>query len=148
MSYTLLRSMKVKTADGRVELRQPGDKVPEAATWRDPGVWVKRGYIKPDSGDVAYSMHSRGKKNKSRSATPEEIAERETRKEKRKAEKVAKEVESEPINAYDAEEIEKQLKELSKHDLMSLAEGNGIQMDPSAKKADIIQALLDAKVGA
>ena len=43
--YEAIRSMKVQAKHG-VEIRQPGDAVPEAAGWANPDLWVKRGYLK------------------------------------------------------------------------------------------------------
>ncbi len=67
--------MKVQKADGSVELRQAGEPVPEAATWANPGVWIKRGWIQAD--DHATSMESgytRGKLKPMIPAGPAAIA--------------------------------------------------------------------------
>ncbi len=48
MSYTCIRPMKVQNANGVVEMRAPGDPVPEAASWPNPALWIKRGFIQAD----------------------------------------------------------------------------------------------------
>lgn len=45
MSYIALRSLKVQKPDGKMDLRAPGDPVPEAAKWKDVDRWVRRGWI-------------------------------------------------------------------------------------------------------
>jgi len=45
MSYIALRSLKVQKADGTMDLRAPGDPVPEAANWKDVDRWVRRGWL-------------------------------------------------------------------------------------------------------
>jgi hypothetical protein len=62
MSYTALRAMKVQTASGKYEMRKPGDPVPEAASWPNPGLWVKRGYLKKNDGKAAHEIERRAPK--------------------------------------------------------------------------------------
>jgi hypothetical protein len=50
MSYVALRSIKVQRPDRSLEIRSPGDPVPEAKTWRNVELWVRRGYITPADG--------------------------------------------------------------------------------------------------
>lgn len=67
--------MKVQKADGSVELRQPGAPVPEAATWANPGIWIKRGWIQADDHATAVeSGYARGKLKPMVPADPAAIA--------------------------------------------------------------------------
>jgi len=50
MPYVALRSIKVQKSDRTVEVRNPGDPVPEADTWRNVELWVRRGYVAPGDG--------------------------------------------------------------------------------------------------
>jgi hypothetical protein len=47
MPYVVIKPMKVQKADGTIEIRQPGEAVPEADGWANPGIWVKRGFLAP-----------------------------------------------------------------------------------------------------
>lgn len=53
MGYTLAKAMKVQRADGVVELRQAGAPCPEADTWANPAIWIKRGFLVPDDHETA-----------------------------------------------------------------------------------------------
>ncbi len=53
MPYELVKAMKIQTADGKVELRQAGLPCPEADTWPNPAVWIKRGFIRPIDHETA-----------------------------------------------------------------------------------------------
>jgi type IV secretory pathway VirB10-like protein len=46
--YTALKAIKVQVGPGKVELRQPGDPIPEAANWPKVSSWIDSGHIKPD----------------------------------------------------------------------------------------------------
>lgn len=50
MGYICLKPMKVQVAPGVIEMRKPGDPVPEAENWPNPAIWEKRGFIKLDDG--------------------------------------------------------------------------------------------------
>lgn len=73
MSYVLLRSMKIKI-DGPPgwELRPAGSLVPEAASWPNPGLWVKRGIIAPVDADTRVE-YDRSKLQPMREATDEDF---------------------------------------------------------------------------
>lgn len=47
MPYVAVRSLKVQRPDGTMDLRAPGQAVPEAANWTDVERWVRRGWIAP-----------------------------------------------------------------------------------------------------
>ncbi len=53
MPYELVKAMKIQTADGKIELRQAGAPCPEADTWPNPAVWIKRGFIRPTDHETA-----------------------------------------------------------------------------------------------
>lgn len=48
MNYTALKTMKVQNSAGQIEIRKPGDKVPEALTWPNVNVYIKRGFLEAD----------------------------------------------------------------------------------------------------
>lgn len=48
--YTAAREIKVQMTDGSVDIRAPGQKVPEAAGWPDAARWVAQGALIPDPG--------------------------------------------------------------------------------------------------
>lgn len=54
MGYICLKPMKVALTDGsgRTELRRPGDAVPEASTWANPALYIRRGWISATDGDT------------------------------------------------------------------------------------------------
>jgi hypothetical protein len=55
MPHIALRAIKVDVTKGgyrKLETRQPGDAVPEAARWRNPGVWIRRGDITDENGFI------------------------------------------------------------------------------------------------
>lgn len=45
--YVCARVMKIQKADGSIDIRKPGDEVPEAKDWHNLAMWVRRGYIRP-----------------------------------------------------------------------------------------------------
>ena len=53
MGYTCTKPFKVQKADGTMELRRPGQPVPEAAGWANPALWIKRGFIQADDHETA-----------------------------------------------------------------------------------------------
>lgn len=62
MSYVLCKPMKVQVAPGKLEQRQAGDPIPEAASWANPAIWIKRGFIRPTTQEAAAeSGYSRAK---------------------------------------------------------------------------------------
>ena len=144
MSYTLLRSMKIQCADGRVEIRQPGAAVPEAATWQNPGIWVKRGYMKADDGKPI-PPGTLGPRVPMRAVTPEDLARR-AGAEPAIIEDLAKVDEVDPTDTRIV--TEETLLAMSKEDLMALAKNNDVKVSPIMKKVEIAKALLDAQTGA
>lgn len=55
MSYIAARQMKVQVAPGKVEVRRPGEPVPEAEDWVNVGAYVRRGYLTHDGNkDLTY----------------------------------------------------------------------------------------------
>jgi len=75
MSYTCMKPMKVQNLQtGKVDNRKPGDPVPEAASWPNPAVWVKRGFIQPDDAMTAQECgYVRGRLQPARASTEEDI---------------------------------------------------------------------------
>ena len=57
MPHIALKAMKIQVIgeDGKptIEIRQPGQEVPEAETWKNPGVWVRRGSM-TDANGIAW----------------------------------------------------------------------------------------------
>jgi hypothetical protein len=141
MSYVALKPIKVqklgtdgkpvRNAQGRpiLELRQPGDAVPEAATWPDAGLWEKRGYIERNEGV---------KPAKYRAIKPEFVA---VPKKGAAVEEPTSKGEAAPSSDL------AELLELSKKDLSSLADELGVELPAKATKDEIAAAIL-AKRGA
>ena len=75
MGYVCVKPTKVQNDSGQVEIRQPGESVPEAANWPNPGMWIKRGYIRTDDHETAIaSGYTREKLLPMRESTDEDIA--------------------------------------------------------------------------
>lgn len=142
MSYQCVRPMKVQTAEGKVELRNPGDPVPEADSWPNPGVWVKRGYIQKTDGKAVPGLN-REKLLPMHAATEEDI--------KRGAGTVVPQPgkplpghEQKPELPQDADS-KSELMSLKRDDLEALAEEHGIE-NPSGypNKGELADAILAA----
>lgn len=72
--YVCCRSMKVQKgidSQGKpiMEMRQPGDDIPEAANWPNPGTWVNRGFIRLKDGRNHIPGYDRGKLQPAREST-------------------------------------------------------------------------------
>lgn len=48
--YIALRSFKVPAEGGGTRMVQPGDPIPEVATWKDPAKYIQRGWISNANG--------------------------------------------------------------------------------------------------
>jgi hypothetical protein len=55
--YKALRNFKVKGADGEYRMVKPGEKVPEAATWKNVAVWIRRRWITDENGNEDDGRH-------------------------------------------------------------------------------------------
>ena len=75
MSYTCIKPMKVQNPKtGKVDLRNPGDPVPEADDWVNAGLWVKRGFLMPDDQETLNaSGYVRDRLQPRRKATAKDI---------------------------------------------------------------------------
>ena len=125
MGYITARSMKIQKADGTVELRGPGQPVPEAETWANPAIWVKRGYITPTDGELV--EYSRKKLKPARPSTSEDAKRAVARVPMPKAplpgtEEPAVELAGLPEDADTRTELLK----MSRADLNEFAEDNGV----------------------
>lgn len=124
IEYIICRAMRVQVRPGVVELRQPGERVPEANDWPNPGSWVRRGYIKPASpGPIP--GYDRGKLKpavpaKKREPTPEPAQE------------------PAPKLTRDG------LLSMKNADLEDLGDTFGLQLH-GAKKSDMVEAILEAQ---
>ncbi len=121
MGYTCIRPMKVQNASGEVEMRKPGDAVPEADTWANPGLWIKRGFIQADDIETSRKAgYSREKLLPAREATPEDN--------QQAVSKVPQQ--GTPLPGVDTDDASdeqlSELLELSRSDLDALAEEHGI----------------------
>lgn len=79
--YVALRriEVQVQTPEGtRYEMRNPGDPVPEAANWPNPGLWVKRKIIKRVDGKPFAELPRRAPVAP-RPLTQDDVAQREER---------------------------------------------------------------------
>lgn len=147
MSYVLMRSMKVQKDDGTVELRQPGDPCPEAAKWPNPGVWVRRGYIKPIEA-VNIPGYDRGKLKPMKEATAEDAKRGQNAPDQRAAAQASAEVNTDAGTGAGEGEGDPmaELMALSRGDLNALAEEHGIE-DPHKlpNKEAVASAILEAQ---
>lgn len=55
--HKALRSFKVTGNNGQTRIVKPGDAVPEAATWKNPEVWVRRRWITDANGNTYDGRH-------------------------------------------------------------------------------------------
>jgi hypothetical protein len=138
--YVAVKSIKVQVGPGKIEIRQPGQSVPEAENWPNPGLWVKRGFIRPADGAAVVPGYDRGKLQPAREATAEDA--------KRGEAKVP--APNKPIEGYQGQgqvkESELDAKTLSKMtnaELEDLGETFGLNLH-GMKKADMVDAILDA----
>lgn len=53
MGYIAVKSIKVQKSDGVIDIRKPGEEVPEAKDWPNAALWIKRGYIMPTDQESA-----------------------------------------------------------------------------------------------
>lgn len=151
MGYTCTRPMKVQNLKtGKVELRQPGQPVPEAESWPNAAIWIKRGYIQADDHETAAaSGYTRDKLLPARKATKEDIA-------RGKNAPVPKTGEDLPgyqgqgdvlpvVTEKDDETLtEEQLLEMSEEDLLELGGTYDLSLN-GAEKADMVLAILEAQ---
>lgn len=137
MPYVALRSLKVQKADGSMELRKPGDLVPEADSWVDAERWVRRLWIAPvDSPSV---MATTGKPQKqpvkAQPVPPKQAT--------LPLPEQAPEAPVPALNALTAEELGK----LTKVQIIKLGEKFGLTLAEVEKKDDLIGKVLVASRG-
>lgn len=144
MSYVLLRSMKIQKEDGTMELRPPGADCPEAEKWANPGVWVRRGYIKPKDPGVS-QVYDRSKLVPAKKATQKDA---DRGKNPQTTTAVASEISKRPKEPEPPakEDPITELLALSRNDLNALAEEHGVG-DPSrlANKEAVAKAIVEAR---
>ena len=137
MSYVAVRSIKVQTATGKVEIRMPGQEIPEAADWANPGLWVKRGYIRPKDGTMPVPGVDRDKLLPAREATVEDA-------ERSKAPVPKPE---EPLEGYtgsaEVQMDSKTLMKLTNAELEELGSTFDLNLDGMVKK-EMVEAILEA----
>ena len=122
--YRALRSLKVQKADGTMSKRQPGDPVPEAATFRNLKSWINRGWITDEDGSTP--PEHRAVAEKVLEPAPEPKAEP-------TPEPVAKEAEP--------EDLASELASLSKRDLNALAKEQDLNPKDYESREDLEVAL-------
>lgn len=124
MSYVALRSMKIQKPDGTMELRKPGDPVPEADGWSDPERWVRRQWIAPADGQTLRPM-----------------------KPPRKPSVPAKLPEPAVVEEAPAAPTHESLSKLTKVQLIQMGEKYGMELNDAALKEELIASVLNAARG-
>lgn len=156
MAYVALKSFDAP-GGGK---RRPGDVVPEAANWPNPQPWINAGWVKwvadsEISGDrwKDYDKFAGGRavpsgpapvarKGGEPAKAAAKPAEDTTRPGLESAVLAADERKRAPEPA--AKPTKKELSSHTKDELIELAEGQGIAVDSSMSKSEIIEAILDA----
>ena len=127
MSYIALRSLKVQKADRTLEIRKPGDPVPEAAEWKNLDLWIRRGFVAETDQETVRTKKDVPRK-KSISAELKE------------------EVPTNPASAPPKLSVYPTREELSKLTKIQLiAEGlkYGLNLSENALKEELVNAVLD-----
>jgi Rho termination factor, N-terminal domain len=149
MSFIACRSLKVHTAHGQIEIRQPGDPVPEAEGWPNPNAWIKRGYIRYVGEGVPPVGVERAKHRPPRAVTADDLRARglpvPAHLENAKSAPVAAPAAKEPAEIASLDE--ESLQGMKKNELLRLAEELGLGLTHHSSKDDIIAAILDFQAG-
>jgi hypothetical protein len=119
--------------------RRPGDVVPEAETWRNPQAWIGSHHVKWVSDDEIengrwrhYEAFAGG-----RAVAPSAVAAAPAKPAAKPAIAPAPPLEQPKLTKRD-------LSTKTKDELIEIAEGLGVSVDPSMLKSEIIGAILDA----
>lgn len=144
MSYIALRSLKVQKADGTMDLRQPGEPVPEAAKWRNLELWVRRGWVAPADAEATNQILHKAKPKPMIPVDPggKPIEDLEAYKAKRDSVVAAP---SEPAGAVAL--THESLSKLTKVQLIQLGEKYGLTLNDTGLKEELIGAVLTASKG-
>ncbi len=136
--YIALRNIKVQTANG-VEIRKPGEAVPEAEKWPNPRLWIERGYIEfSGKGGKGLPVHHRGKTLPNRKAEESDLKRGGLKKpEEKKADPILEEADKNEDGRISKTELLK----LQRNQLDELA-GNFNLEGPFKNKEAIADALL------
>jgi hypothetical protein len=127
MSYVALRSIKVQKPDRTVEIRSPGEAVPEADSWANVELWVRRGYIAPADGSTLQPVKAARKP-----AVPYQP--------------IATQPEAPPVDAP-AGPTHESLSKLTKVQLIQMGEKYGLELNDAALKEELISSVLSASKG-
>lgn len=147
--YKALKQLKVQTEDGKIEIRNPGDIVPEADDWPNLQPWISKGFIAPMDQETS-SKHkwNRKKIKPARNSTEDDIARG----------KGSIEIEKDKLNQNDEEkgynekrkehlnmvEQKGELLSLSRADLDALALERNLDPQQYSNKNLLVDALLNA----
>lgn len=144
MTYVARKPMKVQTEKGTIELRQPGDPVPEAANWPNPQLWVRRGHISPDTNEPV-PEYERKKIQPMRKAEAEDV-ERGQNLGQKPPPVVPSDVPKGPVVDEEPQDRMEELMVLSRSDLNDLAAEHGIE-DAGGKKnrTEVAKAIIEAQ---
>jgi hypothetical protein len=127
MSYIALRSLKVQKADGTMEIRRPGDPVPEAATWKDVNRWVRRGWVAETDPSTIKSKKAVPRKKSVPASVKEKIP-------------------TEPPPARDPSlpPTREELSKLTKIQLIAVGLKYGLELSENSLKDELVEAVLGA----
>lgn len=136
MSYVALRSIKVQKPDRTMDVRGPGDPVPEAETWRNVELWVRRGYIAPADGTTLQPMKAAKKPMIPVDPEGKPIADLVAYKGAKAPPVVVEEGPAAPTH--------ESLSKLTKVQLIQMGEKYGLELSDTALKEELIASVLNA----
>ena len=144
--YKALRSFKVTGKDGKTRMVKPGDPVPEAQTWKNPLVYVRRRWITDADGNVYDGRHYKSGQmvsivKRSSTEAPVKAAIKAPAPAPAPAPSPTKQKELKLEKAYTKGELEK----MKKEEVLEVAESMGLGTDGT--KADLMEAILGAQDG-
>jgi len=144
MPYVALRSMKVQKPDRTVEVRSPGDPVPEAESWPNVELWVRRGYISPADGATLQPV--KAVKKPMVPITPDGKPIEDLAKYKAERDGFAEPPASAPAGSVAP--THESLSKLTKVQLVEMGERYGVLLSDAALKEELIASVLAAAAGA
>lgn len=141
MPYVAIKSIKIQKADGTMELRGPGDPVPEAAGWRDTERWVRRGWIAPAEAKAAQPVKATPKPSVPITPAGEPIKDLEAYKAERDG-YAARAESGEGTGAVipDRDTLAK----LTKVQLIEMGEKYGLELSDAVLKEELIASVIEA----
>lgn len=146
MSYVACRSIKVQKEDGTMEIRKAGDPVPEAVNFANPELWVRRGYIRPDT-NAPVPEYERQKIKPMREAKAEDVERGQNLGQVPPA-VVPSEVPKGPVIDEEPSDRMEELMVLSRSDLEDLAMEHGVSVEAAKgfkNRTLLAEAIIEAQ---